>query len=119
MAGNCCHVIVRGQHFDSMKEAAAHFGLSPTAVSQALRRRGDLETLGLPSGTARRGRTKPRHPVRTVLFGVSFESRCEASRELNISRTVIRRVATGAGSDAETQRVYAALMRRAAAQMGA
>ena len=110
--GDVCPVVVRGQHFESMKAAAAHFGLCPTAVSQALRRRGDLDTLGLPPGAAHRGKMRPRRPVRTVLFGVDFESRSAASRDLQINRSVIRRVANGTGTSSEQQLVYAALMRR-------
>lgn len=116
--GATCPVVVRGMRFASQKEAAAYFGVGQSAVAQALRRCGHLETLGLPPGATRRGKQRPARPERTVLFGVEFESRMMASRELGVRRNTIREVALGTATAAKRELVYAALLRWQAKRAG-
>lgn len=116
--GVVCPVVVRHQHFPSMKEAAAHFGVGSSAVSQMLRRRGDLERLGLGPGVEV-GKGRPARPEETVLFGVHFASRCAAARALGLNRKTVRAVALGVASEVQREKVLAALMRLRAVHEGA
>lgn len=107
--GAKCPVVVRGQHFDSIGEAAEHFGVCRTTVSQMLARRGDLDRLGLPR--VRQFGRKPARPAETVIFGVRFESRCAAARALGFDRKTIRKVVNGKAIPSTREAVYAALLR--------
>lgn len=102
--------VVRGRVYPSQKAAAAAFGVSETAVAEALRRRGDLETLGLPLSGAGRGNTNSR--ACPVMIGhLRFRSHKAAAEALGVSRSMIRRwVASGAAlQDAPV--IYAAALR--------
>ena len=89
---NECPVTVRGQYFPSQKAAAAHLGVTASAVANGLMRHGHCDRVGV--GFANLGNTNAKSvPVEVGPF--RFRSQISASKELGVSRTSIRRFCSG------------------------
>ena len=109
-----CPVIIRGKRFPSQAAAARHFNLKPVAISTALWRRGDCETVGLPRSVYLRGKGSG-PSVKTTIFGVTFRSRTAAALALGVRRQAVYEVASGTAKRQTREIVYAALLRWQAA----
>ncbi len=73
--------------YPSQKAASEALGVSPSAISMALKRHGHLENIGNPIPW---GRAKP-----CKVFGVKFRSRYEAEQALNVNCQTLRRFLNG------------------------
>ncbi|MGC0225164.1 NUMOD1 domain-containing DNA-binding protein [Pseudooceanicola nitratireducens] len=97
-----------GHVFRSQKEAAAHFGVSPAAVSWHLNRHGHLERLaGDAPPIPKKSGFKPK---KTFVLGIPFKSRREAAAELGIADRTLRKYLSGEASEALKKRIAVASM---------
>lgn len=76
-----------GTIYPSQKAAAEALGVSPAAISMALKRHGHLNNIGNPCPW---GSAKP-----CEVFGVKFRSRHEAEQALNVNCQTLRRFLNG------------------------
>lgn len=91
---SACPVTVRGQHYPSIKAAAAAHGRTQRQALRHLDRYGHLDYLGLPVGW-----TRPDARKRVKLVGgLEFESLTAAAEALGVDRKTIRNAATSASA---------------------
>lgn len=104
---------INGKLYPSQVQAAYDLGVTPNAISQAIRHgREDRVAKGL-------GRLGNKNAGRRVsLFGMSFPSRKDAAAALGLSRTKFQRL-LDAGTPEAMQSLLAAKMRVDAQQRGA
>ena len=108
---NSMPVAIRGQHYPSQRAAAKALGISPSAISVMLSRKGDLSTVGLKKGE-RLGSKHNACPLR--LGPLSFASHVEAARALGLSRFQIGRWTAPKASKTQREMLLAAVMRASA-----
>jgi hypothetical protein len=96
-------VLIRGQRFDSVKTAAAYFGVTRSAVHTAMMR-GKLDILARPQ-RYNGAKSKP-----VTLAGMRFASMSEADRVLGFKRGYVS-LALRRQSPAAKQAILGAVMR--------
>lgn len=74
---------IRGEVYPSFKAAAEALGISPTAITRMLNRKGTLETVGLGKNGPI-GKTNAAKEI--TLWGETFASRTEAAKALGMTR---------------------------------
>lgn len=84
---NAMPLMIRGVLYQSHKEAAKALGVTPSAISQRLKRTGSADTVGLGLKGAQNGNKNRAKAI--TLFGVEFPSRTIAAEELGITRSQI------------------------------
>ena len=104
---NCVPVRKGRRVWPSQKAAAKDLGVTPSAISRALRMHGHLENIG--RGPGRRGNSNA--PSRPVAIGpLQFRSVKRAAEELRIARITLRRLLAGEASENIREKVMAAAM---------
>ena len=104
--GNWMPVRIGGKTYPSHGHAAEALGISKTAISQRLRRRGHAETI--PEGGVP-GNTNAARP--TTIYGTTFPSRKAAADALGITRSQLTKWLSDKASPAQRQMMLSAMMR--------
>lgn len=104
--GNWMPVRVGGKTYPSHGHAAEALGISKTAISQRLRRRGHAEKM--PEGGVP-GNTNAAKPV--TIYGTTFPSRKAAADALGITRSQLTKWLSDKASPAQRQMMLSAMMR--------
>ena len=103
---NWMPVRIGGKTYPSHGHAAEALGISKTAISQRLRRRGHAETI--PEGGVP-GNTNAAKPV--TIYGTTFPSRKAAADALGITRSQLTKWLSDKASPAQRQMMLSAMMR--------
>lgn len=106
---NAMPVSIRGTVYSSRQEAAEAMGVTPSAISQRLRMKGSADTVGLGLGGGVPGNKNAAKEM--TIFGVTFQSRVQAAKELGITRSRLTKWIAPTASDAQRQMLLAALMK--------
>ena len=106
---NAMPVSIRGTVYSSHREAAQAMGVMPSAISQRLRMKGSADTVGLGLGGGVPGNKNAAKEL--TIFGVTFQSRVQAAKELGITRSRLTKWIAPTASDAQRQMLLAALMK--------
>jgi len=106
---NAMPVSIRGTVYSSHQEAAEAMGVTPSAISQRLRMKGSADTVGLGLGGGVPGNKNAAKELK--IFGVTFQSRVQAAKELGITRSRLTKWIAPTASDAQRQMLLAALMK--------
>ena len=105
---NAMPVMIRGRRYASQKNAARALGITQSAISKMLAKKGDLSTAGLgPKGV-------PGNQNRCVPLKIgpmTFASRVEAARVLGVSRSQITKWISPNASAVPREMLLAAVMR--------
>ena len=105
---NAMPVIVRGRRYASQKNAAAALGITPSAISTMLAKKGDLSTAGLgPTGAP--GNQNAARPVK--IGPMTFPSRIKAARALGITRSQLTNWISPKATRVQREMLLAAVMR--------
>lgn len=105
---NAMPVMVRGRRYASQRNAAAALGITQSAISRMLAKKGDLSKAGLgPTGAP--GNQNACRPVK--IGPVTFASRVEAARVLGVSRSQITKWISPQASAVQREMLLAAVMR--------
>lgn len=106
---NSMPVSIRGVIYPSHKDAAKALGVTPAAISQRLRMTGSADTIGLGLAGGVSGNKNAAKPL--TIFGMTFESRSQAAKNLGVARGSLSRWISPKASDAEKQILLAVLMK--------
>ena len=98
---NAMPVMIRGVLYPSQKEAAAALGVSPSAISQRLKRKDTAETVGLGVSAGMYGNTNRAVPI--TILGCEFPSRTIAAEELGITRSQLTKWISPKASHAQKE----------------
>jgi predicted XRE-type DNA-binding protein len=105
---NAMPVVVRGRQYPSQKDAAAALGITQSALSHMLAKRGNLAMAGLgPTGAP--GNQNNARPFK--IGPLTFASRVEAARALGVSRSQITKWISPKASAVQREMLLAAVMR--------
>ena len=105
---NAMPVVIRGQHYPSQRAAAAALGVTQSAVSRMLTKRGELSVCGL----RKYGAPGNRNASRPLTIGpLTFESRTKAAEILGITRNQISRWISKRATPGQREMLLAAVMR--------
>lgn len=105
---NAMPVVIRGEHYLSQREAAAALGITQSAISQMLTKRGDLARAGLgPTGAP--GNKNAARPIR--IGPLTFASRVAAARALGVTRSQITKWISPRASAVQREMLLGAVMR--------
>ena len=105
---NAMPVVIRGQHYPSQRAAAAALGVTESAVSRMLTKRGELSVCGL----RKYGAPGNRNASRPLTIGpLTFESRTKAAEVLGITRNQISRWISKRATPGQREMLLAAVMR--------
>lgn len=104
--GNWMPVRVGQKIYPSHGHAAEALGISKTAISQRLRRRGHAETI--PEGGVP-GNMNAAKPI--TIYGTTFPSRKAAAEALGITRSQLSKWLSDKASPAQRQMMLSAMMR--------
>jgi transcriptional regulator with XRE-family HTH domain len=105
---NAMPVLIRGQHYPSQRAAAAALGVTESAVSRMLTKRGELSVCGL----RKYGAPGNRNASRPLTIGpLTFESRTKAAERLGITRNQISRWISKRATPGQREMLIAAVMR--------
>ena len=81
---------IRGVIYPSMAAAAKAVGVTPASITKMLDRKGNLDTVGLgKKNPGPLGKANAAKPI--TLWGVTFASRADAARKLEICRVKLTR----------------------------
>lgn len=106
---NSMPVMIRGLLYQSHKEAAEALGVSPSAISQSLKRTGSTDTVGLGNSSGMYGNTNRSIP--TSILGCEFPSRKIAAEELGITRSQFTKWISKKASHANRERLILSVMK--------
>lgn len=105
---NSMPVMIRGRLYASQRNAAAALGITQSAISRMLAKKGDLSNAGLgPTGAP--GNQSAARPLQ--IGPVTFPSRIAAAKSLGISRCQLQRWISPKASPAQRERLIGAVMR--------
>jgi predicted transcriptional regulator len=105
---NAMPVVIRGQHYPSQRAAAAALGVTQSAVSRMLTKKGHLEGCGL----RKYGAPGNQNNARPLKIGpVTFESRTKAAEALGLTRNQISRWVSKRATLSQLEMLLAAVMR--------
>lgn len=108
---NAMPVVVRGRQYPSQKDAAAALGITQSALSHMLAKRGNLTMAGLgPTGAP--GNQNNARPFK--IGPLTFASRVAAAKALGISRSQITKWISPHASAVQREMLLAAVMRASA-----
>lgn len=93
----------------SAREAAKAIGVSPSAISKALKVTGTADSVGMGMLGAKAGNQNNAKPL--TIAGMTFTSRIEAAKELGVTRSQITKWISPNASIAQREMLLAALMR--------
>jgi len=113
---NAMPVVIRGQHYPSQRAAAAALGVTQSAVSRMLTKKGHLEGCGLRKYGARGNQNNAR-PLQ--IGPMTFPSRKKAAEALGITRNQIERWVSKRATPGQREMLIAAVMRLSMASGGA
>jgi predicted transcriptional regulator len=101
-------VRIRGVDYLSAREAAKAIGVSPSAISKALKETGTADNVGQGMLGAKPGNKNGCKPL--TIAGLTFTSRTEAAKELGVTRSQITKWISPDASSAQRQMLLAAAM---------
>lgn len=105
---NAMPVMIRGRRYASQVTAAKALGITQSAISKMLTKKGDLSKAGLgPTGAP--GNQNAARPVK--IGPMTFASRAEAARVLGISRSRLTKWISPKASAVQREMLLAAVMR--------
>lgn len=105
---NAMPVMIRGRRYASQRNAAKALGITQSAISKMLSKKGDLSKVGLgPTGAP--GNQNAARPVK--IGPMTFASRVEAARVLGVSRSQITKWISPNASAVQREMLLAAVMR--------
>jgi len=105
---NAMPVVIRGRRYASQRNAAAALGITESAISHMLTKRGDLSKAGLgPTGAP--GNQNRSIPL--TIGPVTFASRIAAARALGISQSQLQKWISPKASAVQREMLLAAVMR--------
>lgn len=105
---NAMPVVVRGRQYPSQKDAAAALGITQSALSHMLSKRGNLAMAGLgPTGAP--GNQNNARPFK--IGPLTFASRVAAAKALGVSRSQITKWISPQASAVQREMLLAAVMR--------
>jgi len=105
---NAMPVVIRGRRYASQRNAAAALGITQSALSRMLAKKGDLSNAGLgPTGAP--GNQSAARPIQ--IGPVAFPSRIAAARALGISRSQLQKWISPKASSVQRERLIGAVMR--------
>ena len=102
-------VRIRGVEYTSGREAAKAIGVSPSAISKALKVTGTADNVGQGMRGAGLGNKNGAKPL--TFAGVTFTSRTDAAKKLGVSRSQVTKWISPNASSAQRQMLLAAAMR--------
>ena len=106
---NAMPVMIRGVLYPSQKEAAAALGVSPSAISQRLKKKGTAETVGLGVSAGMYGNTNRAIPI--TILGCEFPSRTIAAEELGNTRSQLTKWISPKASHAQKEMLMLSVMK--------
>ena len=106
---NAMPVMIRGVLYQSHKEAAAALGISPSAISQRLKKTGSTDTVGLGVSAGMYGNTNRAIPI--TILGCEFPSRTIAAEELGITRSQLTKWISKKASHAQREMLMLSVMK--------
>jgi hypothetical protein len=106
---NAMPVMIRGVLYQSHKEAAAALGISPSAISQRLKKTGSTDTVGLGVSAGMYGNTNRAIPI--TILGCEFPSRTIAAEELGITRSQLTKWISPKASHAQREMLMLSVMK--------
>jgi len=106
---NAMPVMIRGVLYQSHKEAAAALGVSPSAISQRLKKTGSTDTVGLGVSAGMYGNTNRAIPI--TILGCEFPSRTIAAEELGITRSQLTKWISPKASHAQREMLMLSVMK--------
>lgn len=106
---NAMPVRIRGVDYLSAREAAKAIGVSPSAISKALKETGTADNVGQGMLGAKPGNKNGCKSL--TIAGLTFTSRTEAAKELGVTRSQITKWISPNASSAQRQMLLAAVMR--------
>ena len=106
---NAMPVSIRGTVYSSQREAAQAMGVTPSAICNRLRAKGSADTVGLGLGGGAPGNKNAAKEL--TIFGVTFQSRVQAAKELGITRSQMTKWIAPTASYAQRQMLLAAMMK--------
>lgn len=106
---NAMPVRIRGVDYQSGREAAKAIGVSPSAISKALKETGTADNVGQGMLGAKPGNKNGCKSL--TIAGLTFTSRTEAAKELGVTRSQITKWISPNASSAQRQMLLAAAMR--------
>ena len=105
---NAMPVMIRGRRYASQVNAAKALGITQSAISKMLIRKGDLSKAGLgPTGAP----GNQNHAIPLKIGPLTFPSRVKAAQALGISRTQLTKWISPKASKAQREMLLAAVMR--------
>lgn len=105
---NAMPVMIRGRRYASQVNAAKALGITQSAISTMLAKKGDLSTAGLgPTGAP--GNQNAARPLK--IGPMTFASRIEAARALGVSRSQITKWISPKATRVQREMLLAAVMR--------
>jgi predicted transcriptional regulator len=110
---NAMPVVIRGKHYPSQRAAAAALGITQSAVSRMLTKRGELSACGLRKYGApgNRNASRPLTIGPLTIGPLTFESRTKAAERLGITRNQISRWISKRATPGQREMLLAAVMR--------
>ena len=101
--------MIRGVLYQSHKEAAAALGVSPSAISQRLKKTGSTDTVGLGVSAGMYGNTNRAIPI--TILGCEFPSRTIAAEELGVTRSQLTKWISKKASRAQREMLMLSVMK--------
>lgn len=106
---NAMPVMIRGVLYQSHKEAAEALGVSPSAISQRLKKTGSADTVGLGVSAGMYGNTNRAIPI--SILGCEFPSRTIAAEELGITRSQLTKWISKKASHTQREMLMLSVMK--------
>ena len=106
---NAMPVMIRGVVYSSHREAAKELGVSASAISNLLRRKGSADTVGLGLAGGAPGNKSRRKPI--TILGCKFPSRTIAAEELEITRSQLTKWISPKASNGQREMLMLSVMK--------